>query len=116
MLLVQNESPTVSKHGRPTSEYLSNVGRGPLVVEYDLYEALRGREIAGAAIDVWYSYPGPDGRGAPSVLPFGELPHVLMTPHSSGITRDTFLGRVDDIAANIGRLSRGEPLRNLVIR
>ena len=37
-----------------------------------------------------------------------------MTPHSSGVTRDTFTGRVDDVAANIGRLARGEPLRNVV--
>jgi len=93
---------------------LINVGRGPLVVEAELYEALRGKEIAGAAIDVWYSYPGPDGMGAPSSLPFEDLPQVLMTPHSSGVTRDTFLGRVDDIAANILRLDRGEPLRNVV--
>jgi phosphoglycerate dehydrogenase-like enzyme len=95
---------------------LINVGRGALVVEHDLYDALAGREIAGAAIDVWYNYPGPDGNGAPSALPFGELPQVLMTPHSSGVTRDTFLGRVDDIAANIGRLSRGEALVNAVSR
>lgn len=93
---------------------LINVGRGPLVVETDLYAALRDREIAGAAIDVWYNYPGPDGSAVPSDLPFAELPNVLMTPHSSGITRDTFLGRVDDIAANIGRLDRGEPLENVV--
>ena len=33
-----------------------------------------------------------------------------MTPHSSGVTDDTFVGRVDDIAANIGRLERGETL------
>jgi phosphoglycerate dehydrogenase-like enzyme len=39
-----------------------------------------------------------------------------MTPHSSGVTRDTFIGRADDIAANIGRLQRGEPLRNIVTR
>ena len=93
---------------------LINVGRGPLVVEAELFAALREREIAAAAIDVWYSYPGPDGIGVPSSLPFAELPNVLMTPHSSGITRDTFLGRVDDIAANIGRLDRGEPLQNVV--
>jgi len=37
-----------------------------------------------------------------------------MTPHSSGVTRDTFIGRVDDIAANIRRLQRGEPLQNVV--
>jgi lactate dehydrogenase-like 2-hydroxyacid dehydrogenase len=39
-----------------------------------------------------------------------------MTPHSSGITADTFIGRCDDITANIGRLARGEPLRNVVKR
>jgi phosphoglycerate dehydrogenase-like enzyme len=93
---------------------LINVGRGPLVQERPLYDALLAGAIRGAAIDVWYSYPGPDGRGAPSELPFGELSRVLMTPHSSGITRDTFLGRVDEIAANIGRLQRGEPLRNVL--
>jgi phosphoglycerate dehydrogenase-like enzyme len=37
-----------------------------------------------------------------------------MTPHSSGITRNTFTGRVDDVVANMGRLSRGETLRNVV--
>ena len=39
-----------------------------------------------------------------------------MTPHSSGVTRDTFAGGADDIAANIGRLQRGEPLENIVNR
>jgi phosphoglycerate dehydrogenase-like enzyme len=95
---------------------LVNVGRGPLVVEDQLYEALSVGTIAAAAIDVWYRYPGADGYGDPSALPFHELPNVLMTPHSSGITTDTFTGRVDDIAANIGRLHRGEPLHNLVDR
>lgn len=95
---------------------LINVGRGPLVAERALYDALLGGEIAGAAIDVWYSYPGPDGCGAPSELPFSELSNVLMTPHSSGVTRDTFTGRVGDIVANIERLAAGEPLLNVVNR
>ena len=95
---------------------LINVGRGPLVAERALYDALSGQAIAGAAIDVWYQYPGADGHTAPSELPFEKLPNVLMTPHSSGVTHDTFVRRVDDIAANIGRLSRGEPLQNLVAR
>ena len=93
---------------------LINVGRGPLVVESALYEALSARTIAAAAIDVWYRYPDADGNTAPSELPFDKLPNVLMTPHSSGVTENTFVGRVDDIAANIGRLARGEPLQNLV--
>ena len=95
---------------------LINVGRGQLVAERPLYEALSARTIAGAAIDVWYQYPSADGNASPSELAFDKLPNILMTPHSSGVTENTFVGRVDDIAANIGRLSRGEPLQNLVDR
>jgi phosphoglycerate dehydrogenase-like enzyme len=95
---------------------LINVGRGPLVQEQALYDALAGGVIRAAAIDVWYRYPAGDGVTAPSDLPFAELPNVLMTPHSSGVTRDTFIGRVDDIVANIGRLQRGEPLHNVINR
>jgi phosphoglycerate dehydrogenase-like enzyme len=95
---------------------LINVGRGPLVQERALYEALSTGVIRAAAIDVWYRYPSAGGSSAPSDLPFAELPNLLMTPHSSGVTRDTFIGRADDIAANIGRLQRGEPLRNIVTR
>jgi phosphoglycerate dehydrogenase-like enzyme len=97
-----------------TSGVLINVGRGPLVQEQALNNALADNVIRGAAIDVWYRYPVVGGVGAPSNLPFADLPNVLMTPHSSGVTSDTFAGRADDIAANIARLDRGEPLHNVV--
>jgi len=84
---------------------LVNVGRGPLVQEQPLFDALSSRKIAAAAIDVWYQYPGPDGVGEPSVLPFRDLDNVLMTPHSSGVTHHTFVGRVADIASNIDALA-----------
>ena len=58
-------------------------------------------QITGAVVDVRFD---------------ADLPNILMTPHSSGVTRDTFIGRADDIAANIGRLYRGEALHNLVAR
>jgi phosphoglycerate dehydrogenase-like enzyme len=93
---------------------LINVGRGRLVQERALYDALAGGVIRAAAIDVWYRYPAGDDMSPPADAPFADLPNLLMTPHSSGITRDTFTGRVDDVAANIGRLARGEPLRNVV--
>lgn len=96
---------------------LINVGRGLLVDERALFDALREGDVRGAAIDVWYRYPaGPGETAAPATLAFGELDNVLMTPHSSGITADTFSGRTDDISANIGRLARGETLRNVVDR
>lgn len=92
-----------------------NVGRGPLVDETDLYLALRDGVLGAAAIDVWYRYPtARDESAQPSELPFAELANVLMTPHSSGVTTDTFIGRAHDIAANIRRLSCGEPLHNVV--
>ena len=84
---------------------LVNVGRGPLVQERALFDALLHNDIAAAAIDVWYSYPGPDGMGEPSSLPFRDLDNVLMTPHSSGVTHHTFVGRVADIASNIDALA-----------
>jgi phosphoglycerate dehydrogenase-like enzyme len=93
---------------------LINVGRGPLVQEQPLFEALRDNTIRAAAIDVWYSYPSPDGHCQPSDLPFADLPNLLMTPHSSGVTRETFVGRVRDIADNIRRLDRGLSLARLV--
>jgi phosphoglycerate dehydrogenase-like enzyme len=96
---------------------LINVGRGLLVDERALFDALRNGDVRGAAIDVWYRYPAKPGETtAPATLPFSDLDNVLMTPHSSGITTDTFSGRADDIAANIGRLARGETLRNVVDR
>jgi phosphoglycerate dehydrogenase-like enzyme len=66
------------------------------------------------AIDVWYDYPADGNSAAPSRFPFTALPNVLMTPHSSGLTRQTLAGRAADIAANIARLVVGGPLRNVV--
>ena len=93
---------------------VADVGRGPLVQERALYDAFAGGVIRAAAIDVCYRYPAGDDVSPPADLPFAELPNLLMTPHSSGTTRDAFTGRVDDVVANIGRLKRGEPLRNVV--
>ena len=94
---------------------LVNIARGPVVDETALYEALKDRRIAGAAIDVWYQYPGTDGRGEPSSLPFARLDNIVMTPHSSGVTAETFRNRALEIAENITRLAKNEPLKNVVI-
>jgi phosphoglycerate dehydrogenase-like enzyme len=42
------------------------------------------------------------------------LDNILMTPHSSGLTRQTFDGRTADVVANINRLAAGEPLQSVV--
>ncbi len=91
--------------------FLINMTRGPVVDEQALYDALRLRRIAGAAIDTWYQYPAdPNLPTHPSALPFHELDNVLMSPHISGWTRPTIEGRIDDIAENIRRLANGQEL------
>ena len=72
-----------------------------MVDEQALFEALRDRRIAGAAINFWYQYPGEGAQAEPSGLPFSALDNVLMTPHLSGVTIDTFRGRMDGICQNL---------------
>jgi phosphoglycerate dehydrogenase-like enzyme len=96
--------------------FLINIARGPIVDEAALYAALRERKIAGAALDVWWQYPSaaePDRRG--SRYPFHELPNVIATPHNSGWTDGMVRRRWDEIAVNIERFVRGEPLANIVV-
>lgn len=100
---------------KPTA-FLINVGRGPIVAEEPLYRALRDRRIAGAALDVWYTYPPVGQLAPPSRYPFQTLSNVIMTPHIAGWTHGTVNRRMEFIAANIERVARGEPPLNLVAR
>ena len=97
------------------SAFLVNIARGPILDEEAAYEALRDRRIGGAALDVWWQYPtAAEPRRRGSRLPFHELPNVIVTPHNSGWTAGMTRRRWDEIAGNIGRFTRGEPLINLV--
>ena len=99
------------------SAYLLNPARGHVVDETALYNALRSRTIAGAALDVWYNYPDSDnGSPRPASLPFWELANVVMTPHLSGATWGTLKRRARIVAANIEHVYHGQPLINAVPR
>ena len=98
---------------KPTS-FLINVARGEIVDEQALFAALQSRQIRGAAIDVWYRYPRDGQPAAPASAAFHALDNVIMTPHSSGWTDYVLESRFRDIAANINRLMRGEPLNNVL--
>jgi phosphoglycerate dehydrogenase-like enzyme len=95
------------------SAFLVNVGRGPVVNEQALFNALKTRRIAGAGLDVWYQYPSAPGeKRRPATLPFHELDNVIMTPHKP--TVETMAYRWRAIANNLGRLARGESLLRVV--
>jgi phosphoglycerate dehydrogenase-like enzyme len=94
---------------------LINVGRGAVIDEEALYQALLSRQLGAAVIDTWYQYPTPQKpECTPSKFDFAALDNVLMTPHMSGWTEGTVRRRQETLADNIGRLSRGEPLINVL--
>ncbi len=72
--------------------FLINVGRGPVVDESALVDALRSKAIAGAMLDVYEHYrlePGHD---------LFSLTNAVLTPHLAGSTRES-RKRVGCIAA-----------------
>ena len=99
---------------RPNA-YLINPARGHIVNEKALFDALASNSIAGAAVDTWYEYPiNSDDSPRPSKYPFWELENIIMTHHHSGATIGTLNRRGETVASNIDRLSRGEPLINVI--
>lgn len=59
---------------KPTA-YLVNTSRGLIIDEEALIEALRGKKLGGAALDVFTTEPLPLDH------PFRTLPNVIITPH-----------------------------------
>jgi len=66
-------------HMKPGA-YLINVGRGPLIDEAALVQALRDHKIGGAALDVF------DQEPLPSDSSLWDLDNLLITPHTAGLT------------------------------
>lgn len=85
-----------------SSTLLVNTCRGPVVNEAALTAALQQRRIYGAALDVLEKEPpAPDN-------PLLQLDNVLFTPHTAGVTYDTWPRRGEFIFANLQRVWRGE--------
>ena len=98
------------------SAFLVNIARGAVVDEDAVYAALRDRSIGGAALDVWWQYPtAAEPQRRPSRHPFYELPNAIITPHCSGWTEGMVARRWAEVASNINRFIRGEPLENIVV-
>ena len=70
--------------------------------EAALIDALRAGEIAGAALDVLEREPPAADN------PLLRMDNVALTPHTAGITFDTWARRGRFIFENIARVGRGE--------
>ncbi|MBV9119945.1 MAG: D-2-hydroxyacid dehydrogenase [Chloroflexi bacterium] len=89
--------------------YFINVGRGEVVDELALDEALRAERFAGALLDTFAVEPLPQDS------PLWTNPRVVITPHLAGLRLATLaLGVLDQLVENIRRLGAGEPLLNTV--
>lgn len=103
----------------PQGALLVNVGRGKVINQQALYEALRSGHLGGAGIDVWYNYPTDEASRShtpPSEYPFHELENVVMSPHRAGgvYTDSTENLRMENLAALLNHAAHGEPLPNRV--
>jgi D-3-phosphoglycerate dehydrogenase len=92
---------------KPTA-WLINVGRGPVVQEEALIEALRGKRIAGAMLDVYEHYRLEPGH------PLFSLDNVILTPHLAAVTQEARARAGVAAADEMLRILRGERPRNLV--
>jgi phosphoglycerate dehydrogenase-like enzyme len=88
--------------------YLINVGRGALIDEPALMEALREELIGGAALDVFEKEP------LPPESPLWKAENVLITPHSAALTEKLWERHYALLTENLGRFRNGLPLLNLV--
>jgi phosphoglycerate dehydrogenase-like enzyme/protein tyrosine phosphatase (PTP) superfamily phosphohydrolase (DUF442 family) len=103
----------------PRGAVLVNVGRGPVVDEGALYQALKDETLGAAGLDVWYNYPPDDDSTditPPSAHPFGELDNVVLSPHRGGLAyeADQRRARMAALAEIVNALARGEPAPNRV--
>ncbi len=89
---------------------LINVARGRIVDEEALVEALRDGHLRGAGLDVFHSEPLPEAH------PLWTLPNVLLTPHTSAVSRGFWRREMDLILDNLKRFLDGAPLSNEVDR
>ena len=87
-----------------------NVGRGTVIDEDALYEALASGRLAGAGLDVWWRYPeGAEAQGAtpPAAHPFWELPNVVLSPHRADAADASERARVADVSATLWAIAEG---------
>jgi phosphoglycerate dehydrogenase-like enzyme len=94
---------------RPGS-YIYNIGRGSVIDESALIQALREGRPAGAGLDVFADEP------LPVESDLWRLPNVIITPHVAGSTPQHGARLAQIVMRNLPRFLAGQPLENLVDR
>lgn len=85
-----------------------NAGRGPVVDEQALYEALKQGEIAGAGLDVFEKEP------ISAAHPLLELPNVVAIPHIGSASTETRTNMIKLCSANVKAVLTGDSPKTIV--
>ncbi|UVK46611.1 hypothetical protein BPNPMPFG_002297 [Mesorhizobium sp. AR07] len=85
-----------------------NFGRGSILDEGALADALEQGRLGGAVIDVTRDEPLPAGHR------FWACPNIILTQHSGGGTTDELDRKIDVFLANLARFRAGTPLEGIV--
>jgi D-3-phosphoglycerate dehydrogenase len=99
-------------------KYLVDVGRSSDIVLADLYEALKSRTLAGAAIDGWDDTP--DNRNKlhypydEKAYPFQSLDNIILSPHCATQIDGGHERYVEDTTANVLTYLHGDKLDHIV--
>jgi lactate dehydrogenase-like 2-hydroxyacid dehydrogenase len=97
-------------------KYLVNISRGEIINEDALFAALKDGTLAGAALDVWYKYPGKNQNEPvfPSDKPIYELPNVVISPHKASNTSEAIEAMISDTLDNIRTFLLTGKTKNLI--
>src|SRR5579862_6548258 len=93
---------------KPTA-HIVNTARGGIIDEGALFEALKERRIAGAALDVFVEEPTPVNN------PLLTLPNFIAAPHVAGVTREAVERMAVAAVQNILSVIDGKPIRDNVV-
>jgi phosphoglycerate dehydrogenase-like enzyme len=85
-----------------------NVGRGTVIDEPALIEALTNGRVGFAALDVFATEP------LPKDSPLWTMPNVLVSPHTAALSRHEDRRIAEVFSDNATRLLDGRPLRNVI--
>jgi phosphoglycerate dehydrogenase-like enzyme len=89
--------------------FFANVGRGTVVEEAALVEALRGGHLSGAALDVFEVEPLPEES------PLWEMENVIISAHTTDVVPELInAAQTDLFCENLRRFLAGEVLVNVL--
>jgi lactate dehydrogenase-like 2-hydroxyacid dehydrogenase len=92
---------------KPTA-VIVNTSRGAVIDEAALAAALKDGRIAGAGLDVLVEEPTPVDN------PLLDLDNVIVTPHQSGVSRESGPRSARFAMANARRAALGEPIQSVI--